>query len=72
MSKPSLGYEEDGKEQVVHLEGGLETAAFSKTTNVHDAAAAGHLATDARGKPLVEIDVVASKKLARKVRRLWS
>lgn len=35
--------------------------------DLHDAAAAGHLATDEKGNPLVDIDEVASRRLARKV-----
>jgi hypothetical protein len=35
--------------------------------DIHDAAAQGHVATDEKGQPLVEIDQAASARLARKV-----
>jgi hypothetical protein len=35
--------------------------------NIHDAAARGHVATDEKGNPLVEIDQAASHRLALKV-----
>lgn len=61
MSKTNLAYEADLKEQVSHVE------FDGHHIDLHDAAAAGHLATDERGNPLIEIDEVASKRLARKV-----
>lgn len=67
MSKTDLEYDPDLKEQVSHVEYGLKNEVHYPV-DLHDAAAAGHLATDERGKPLIEIDEVASKKLARKVR----
>jgi hypothetical protein len=62
MSKSNLAYDVDLKEQVSHVE-------YDENHHIdlHDAAAAGHLATDERGNPLIEIDEVASKRLARKV-----
>jgi hypothetical protein len=36
--------------------------------DIHEAAARGHVATDEKGNPLVEIDQAASNRLARKVR----
>jgi hypothetical protein len=62
MSKTNLAYDADLKEQVSHVEYDAH-----HPVDLHDAALAGHLATDERGNPLVEIDEVAGKKLARKV-----
>lgn len=62
MSKTNLAYDVDLKEQISHVEYDA-----NHHVDLHDAAAAGHLATDERGNPLVDIDEVASRKLARKV-----
>lgn len=63
MSKTNLAYDVDLKEQISHVEYDA-----NHRVDLHDAAAAGHLATDERGNPLVDIDEVASRRLARKVR----
>ncbi|KAJ9127761.1 hypothetical protein QFC24_000044 [Naganishia onofrii] len=62
MSKTNLAYDVDLKEQISHVEYDA-----NHHVDLHDAAAAGHLATDERGNPLVDIDEVASRKLARKI-----
>lgn len=62
MSKTNLAYDADLKEQVSHVEYDAH-----HPVDLHDAALAGHMATDERGNPLVDIDEVAGKKLARKV-----
>lgn len=62
MSKTNLSYDADLKEQVSHVE-----YDGHHHIDLHDAAATGHLATDERGNPLIEIDEVASRRLARKV-----
>lgn len=62
MSKINPQYEVDLKEQISHVEYDA-----NHHVDLHDAAAAGHLATDEKGNPLVDIDEVASRRLARKV-----
>ncbi|KAJ9106061.1 hypothetical protein QFC20_004123 [Naganishia adeliensis] len=62
MSKTNLSYDADLKEQVSHVE-----YDGHHHIDLHDAAAAGHHATDERGNPLIEIDEVASRRLARKI-----
>jgi hypothetical protein len=62
MSKINPQYEVDLKEQISHVEYDAD-----HHVDLHDAAAAGHLATDEKGNPLVDIDEAASRRLARKV-----
>jgi hypothetical protein len=54
--------EEPMKHELSHVEFGSK-----EHVDIHEAAAAGHLATDLHGHALVEIDKAASDRLARKV-----
>ncbi|KAJ9110827.1 hypothetical protein QFC22_006684 [Naganishia vaughanmartiniae] len=54
--------DEPMKHELSHVEFGSK-----EHVDIHDAAAAGHLATDLRGRALVEIDKAASDRLARKI-----
>lgn len=54
--------DEPMKHQLSHVEFGSK-----EHVDIHDAAAAGHLATDLHGHALVQIDKAASDRLARKV-----
>jgi hypothetical protein len=61
----------DEKSSVEHVEYDQDRLELGKGVqhhiDIHDAAAQGHVATDEKGQPLVDIDQAASARLARKV-----